>query len=975
MLSVANVRSPSAAASYFAADNYYTAADADRLGTWIGKGAERLGLKGEVSAWQFDAVLRGELPGGIQVGNAGQVHRPGTDLTFSLPKTWSLLALVGGDQRIIAAYREAVIATLRWAEKNAAQTRMETKAGYGRTQTDNLTIGLFQHDTNRNQEPNLHFHAVVANVTQGSDGKWRALRNDKLWSLNTLLNAMTMAHFRIAIEKMGYQAGPVGKHGNFEAAGISREQIRAFSTRREEVLDAVAERGENSPKARDVAVLDTRKGKLPVADRMGLIGAWQERAQAVGLNLTALIETSHTRAELHGLANPRGGTLWQRGLTRLRDFAQRIKGDPADPLIPPSVLKLDAPTIAAAQAVASAVRHLSQREAAFPREDLLKAALDFGLPTSIDHIDGRVNSLVASGALVKGKAEHRGWLASKDALMLETAILAGVEEGRGAASPVLDSDEARAKVQAVAAFNHGIALNRGQEDAAALVLASSDRIVAIQGVAGAGKSSLMKPVAQVLREEGKEVLGLAVQNTLVQMLERDTGIGSMTLARFLGQWDKLLQEPGNSALVAEARMALGNHVLIVDEASMVSNADKAKLVRLANLAEVQRLVLIGDRKQLGAVDAGKPFDLVQSAGIARATMEVNLRGRDPELRRAQAAAQAGRIDEALKALAPNTIETTGDGAIVAAEQWLGLSGQDRAHTAIYASGRALRSAVNSAVQQGRHANGELGPGSADLQVLSRVNATREELRYLGTYKHGMVMSLRSADRAQKLSAGDYTVVGIDHERKQLMFTDSKGRQHRFSPARLRPGDNNDRLSLFERQALRIFAGDRIRWTANDHKRGLFNADQASVVAIDAKGVTVQTSSGAALSLPRDDPMLKRLDLAYALNAHMAQGLTSDRGIAVMDSRERNLANQQTFLVTVTRLRDGLTLVADNAEKLGRAIKANSGEKTSALEVTERLKTAAAMGTAKRKDGIAAEAGPSHKPELSKDRVKPFEIGI
>lgn len=975
MLSVANVRSPSAAASYFAADNYYTAADADRSGTWIGKGAERLGLNGEVSAAQFDAVLRGELPGGIQVGNAGQAHRPGTDLTFSLPKSWSLLALVGGDQRIIAAYREAVIATLRWAEKNAAQTRMETKAGYGRTQTDNLTIGLFRHDTNRNQEPNLHFHAVIANVTQGGDGKWRALRNDKLWSLNTLLNAMTMAHFRIAIEKMGYQAGPVGKHGNFEAAGISREQIMAFSTRREEVLNAVAERGENSPKARDIAVLDTRKGKAHVADRLGLIGAWQERAQSVGLNLTGLIETSHTRAELQGLANPRGETLWQRGLAKLRDFAQRIKGDPADPLIPPSVLKQEAPTIAAAQAVASAVRHLSQREAAFPREGLLKAALDFGLPTTIDHIEGRVNALLASGALVRGKGEHRGWLASKDALVLETAILAGVEEGRGAASPVLEGDEARTKVQALAAFNHGIALNSGQERAAALVLASSDRIVAIQGVAGAGKSSVMKPVAQLLREEGKEVLGLAVQNTLVQMLERDTGIGSMTLARFLGQWGKLLQEPGNAALVAEARMALGNHVLIVDEASMVSNADKAKLVRLANLAEVQRLVLIGDRKQLGAVDAGKPFDLVQSAGIARATMEVNLRGRDPELRRAQAAAQTGRIDEALRALAPNTIETTGDGAIVAAEQWLALSREERARTAIYASGRALRSAVNAAVQQGRQANGELGPGSADLQVLSRVNATREELRYLGTYRQGMVLSLRSADRAQKLSAGDYTVVGLDHDRKQLTLTDSKGRQRRFSPARLRPGGDNDRLSLFERQALRIFTGDRIRWTANDHKHGLFNADQASVVAIDKKGITLQTSSGATLSLRKNDPMLKRLDLAYALNAHMAQGLTSDRGIAVMDSRERNLANQQTFLVTVTRLRDGLTLVADNAEKLGRAIKANSGEKASALEVTERLKTAAAKGIAKGKDGIAAEAGPTDKPELSKERVKPFEIGI
>ena len=971
MLSVANVRSPSAAASYFAADNYYTGADADRSGTWVGNGAERLGLEGRVNAEQFDALLRGELPGGIQVGNAGQAHRPGTDLTFSLPKSWSLLALVGGDQRIIDAYREAVIETLRWAEKNAAQTRMGSQAGYGKVATDNLVIGLFQHDTNRNQEPNLHFHAVVANVTQGSDGKWRALRNDKLWSFNTLLNSMTMARFRLSVEKMGYEAGLVGKHGNFEAAGIAREQVMAFSTRREEVL--AARRG-SGLEAGIVATLETRKGKEPVRDREGLLSSWRQRAEEVGLDLGSLIDASRMRTAAKALAGSRGQSLLQRGIAKLREFAQRIKGDPADPLIPAHVLKQDAPTIAAAQAVASAVRHLSQREAAFPREGLLKAALDFGLPTTVDHVETRVNALVRSGTLESGKGEHKGWLASREALDLESTILANVDQGRGAASPILDRSDAAERVQAVAAINHGISLNEGQENAASLVLSSHDRIVAIQGIAGAGKSSVMKPVAQLLREEGKQVLGLAVQNTLVQMLERDTGIQSMTIARFLAQWGRLLREPGNTTLLGEARSALGDHVLLLDEASMVSNEDKAKLVRLANLAEVQRLVLVGDKRQLGAVDAGKPFDLVQQAGIERANMDVNLRGRDPALRRAQAAAQEGRIEDALRALAPSTIEARGDSAIVAAEQWLALSPADRDRTSIYASGRSLRSAVNEAVQRGLKANGELGPRAARLSVHVRINATREELRHLGAYRAGMILNFRSFDRAQGLAAGDYTVKSIDHARKRLVLEDKKGRARNFSPSRLRPGAKNDRLSLFERKSLVAFEGDKIRWTDNDHKRALFNADQARIVAIDPKGITVETTSGKELRLSRSDPMLKRLDLAYALNAHMAQGLTSDRGIAVMDSRERNLSNRQTFLVTVTRLRDGLTLVADNAEKLGRAIKSNSGEKTSALEVTQRLKAAATKGLT-RDNGNEVVPSEKEKLELAKERVKPFEIGI
>ena len=661
MLSVANVRSSSAAANYFAADNYYATADADRSGQWLGKGAEALGLKGRVETKAFDAVLRGELPEGTTIGNPGQTHRPGTDLTFSLPKSWSLLALVGKDQRIIEAYREAVSETLAWAETNAGETRMVENGKVRTVQTGNLTVALFQHNTNRNQEPNLHFHAVVANVTQGEDGKWRTLKNDRLWSLNTLLNSAVMARLRTSVEKLGYEAGPVGKHGNFEARGISREQVMAFSTRRQEVLDA--RRGTGLEAGR-IAALATRSAKENIVDRSVLSKDWQETARNIRLDLGALIGASHLRAAQIERSAARPLSLFDRGLGLMRDFAARLRGDARDPLVPDHVLKRDAPTIAAAQAVASAVRHMSQREAAFGREALYKAALDFGLPTTMAHVERATRSLVRSGHLITGKGEHREWLASRDALESERRILASVEEGKNMIEPGIEREEAERRVQASAQINHGFRLNEGQLGAASLMLTSSDRTIAVQGVAGAGKSSVLKPVAQVLGEQGKPVIGLAIQNTLVQMLERDTGIPSKTLASFLKGWERLLQDPANTGLQAEAKAALKDHVLVLDEASMVSNGDKEKLVRLANLAEVHRLVLMGDRKQLGAVDAGKPFALLQDAGIARAEMNINLRGRDPILRRAQAAAQSGLVRSALDHLKAHTIEVEGDGAML-----------------------------------------------------------------------------------------------------------------------------------------------------------------------------------------------------------------------------------------------------------------------------------------------------------------------
>jgi conjugative relaxase-like TrwC/TraI family protein len=969
MLSVANVRSASAAASYFAADNYYARADADRSGQWLGKGADLLGLKGEVETAAFDALLRGELPDGSSVGNPGQKHRAGTDLTFSLPKSWSLLALVGKDQRIIEAYREAVIETLTWAEKNAAETRLVEQGKLRTVVTGNLAMGLFQHHTNRNQEPNLHFHAIVANVARGPDGVWRTLKNDKLWSLNTLLNSIAMARFRTSVEKLGYAVGPTLKHGNFEAKGITREQLMAFSTRRQEVL--AARQGPGLEAGR-IAALATRAPKEGMADRTVLGERWDAAARDVGLNLKPLVEAALLKAGQPELAANRPANLIERGRALLAEFAARIRGDVPDPLVPSQVLKGDRLSIAAAQAVASGVRHLSQREAGFERVALYKAALDFGLPTTISHVEHAVRALVRNGQLIEGKGAHKGWLASREAVELETRILAFAGEGRGAIAPSLTDAEAVERVQASAAINHGLTLNEGQLAAAGLILTSSDRTVAIQGVAGAGKSSVLKPVAEVLAEQGHPVIGLAVQNTLVQMLERDTGLRSQTLARFLKDWGKLIDEPGNGEHWAEAKAALGDHVLVLDEASMVANADKERLIRIANLASVHRLILMGDKKQLGAVDAGMPFALLQQGGVAKAEMSVNLRARDPVLRQAQAAAQAGMVHAALEHLKAHTVETKGDGAIVAAERWLALSPAERYQTMIFASGRRIRSAVNEAVQRGLLANREIGPETVTLGVLDRINLTREEMRYPAAYRPGMVLEVKKAERSHGLKRGEYNVDSIDEGEGTVRLIDKDGRQHRIRPSRVRNTGKDDNLGLYDPRKLELHRGDRIRWTRNDHERGLFNADRARILAIEGKLVTVETVKGDRVELKADDPMLRRIDLAYALNAHMAQGLTADRGIAVMDSRERNLANQKTFLVTVTRLRDHLTLVVDSASRLGGVMAQNKGEKTSALEVTERLRAAALTGSAK---GHEAEEPSRSREELQREKSRALNIGI
>jgi len=354
-------------------------------------------------------------------------------------------------------------------------------------------------------------------------------------------------------------------------------------------------------------------------------------------------------------------------------------------------------------------------------------------------------------------------------------------------------------------------------------------------------------------------------------------------------------------------------------------------------------------------------------------MDVNQRARSETLKRAQAAAQRGRTGEALGHLKDHVVEASENGAVFAAERWLALPPQEREATAIYASGRRLRAEINAAVQTGLAANGEIGPDRRELAVLSRVNATREELRHVRTYKPSMVLEVGSRQARQGLARGRYAVTSVDLDKGQIALSDERGRVHRLFPARIGLHGDSQALQLFERKALRLYTGDTIRWTANDHERGLINADRATVAAIDKDGVAVRSASGMEHRLANDDPMLARIDLAYALNAHMAQGLTSDKGIAVMDSRERRLLSGRNFLVTVTRLRDELTLILDNRDKVAVGLERNPGEKTSALEITERLGAAAAKG---QQAGLPREEV-QPKPELERSiaRVKPFEIGI
>ncbi len=941
MLSVASVKSASGAASYFAKDDYhaaeyYAGEHATEMSAWGGEGAKELGLSGEVSKEAFEKILNGIQPSGEAVGQVDK-RQSGVDLTFSMSKSASVMAYVAGDERVLKAHWNAVSATMSWVEKNFAEGRTyeRTKSGEP-VRTGNLVYALFQHDTSRALDPQGHIHVVIANMTRMADGAWRALHNGQLWKNNSTIGAAYNAQFRTELAKLGYETEITGKHGQFEIRGVPKEVIDEFSQRRAQILAKAEELGLSSTEALRSITSKTRDPKLNVEDRTSLRDSWRERAAALGFDGKALITQAMDRAG-RGQGEERIGSP-----SRLDEIVAGVREtvgslfSPKDPLVSRGIERLgvSAADYRTQHAVASAVRILEQREAAFLVPQVAKTALDLGLAgVTAEKVDQRISELIRQEKLIPGKSDRIDravtHVTTPDALATESKILSEIETGNGAAKPIVPPEQVIMRLTDASGDKQ---LNAGQMAAATLALSSSDRIVAVQGVAGAGKSTMIASVARVAEAEGRKVLGLAFQNKMVGDLREGAGIEAQTVSSFVNTYARHAMA-GRGEGYEGARNELKGTVLVLDEASMVGSTPMRHLVGIANALGVDRLVMIGDRQQLSSIDAGKSFALAQEGGIALARMDENLRQRTDQLQGVAALANRGAVREALGVLGDNFKATPGHVA-AAASQWLGLSAEDRDATALFASGRAARAELNTRVQEGLRADGTLSGEGRSLTVLVRLNTTHEELRYPQIYQPGQTLEVARAVREIGLRPGSYAVLGVDGKgRVQLQVG---GRTVHFDPQKINPLDKRDPMGLAQSEQIKLHEGDKIRWTQNDKQRGLDNAALARVVSVSGKGITVEAADKSLHELKNGDPMLERLGLAYALNMHMAQGITADKGIAVMSSTESNLSNQRLFNVTVTRVRDDLTLYTDNKDKLTAAIERNEGNKTSALETIGKI---------------------------------------
>jgi conjugative relaxase-like TrwC/TraI family protein len=937
MISVSGIKSSGGAARYYTTQDYYSEQHCIE-GAWYGAGAQTLGLQGEPTREAFQAVLEGRLPNGVELrGGASGEHRAGWDFCFAPDKSVSVAGLVYGDQRVVAAHEAAVRATLAKIDAEYTFARVRGSEGVRLVPAGGVVAAMWTHESSRALDPQLHTHVTIANAVQTADGQWRAMESRPLFAARHMLDAVYKAELAQRLQELGYRIEVDRARGTFALADVPKALADAYSQRAAAIEARLAKEGLSraaAPAQLRAAISEVSRGDKEHMDPAALRAHWQGIAQEHGVSVREQVAV-------------------------VREASARSAEDEWRQRIAPSEAY-------AARAVLDASAKLAERDAVFGHEVLLRDAQGLALGRStFAQIERAATEALSRGDLLARSTETGRAYTTPEAVGRERAVLAIEREGRGALAPVLDRTEAWRAVataeQRSAALGHG--WNTEQKAAAVGVLSTSSRVVAVQGIAGSAKTStVLATVAAEFRARGHEVVAIAPTASAARELGDALKTDARTLASHLGQLER---ERGPASAVDAAA---GRSVWVVDEASLVSAKDMATLLRGAERAGAQ-VVLSGDTRQLGSVEAGRAFGQLQAAGMETHTLGENVRQQNAMLRDAVKDAAEGRWAGAMDKMerAGGRVEEIGprnERMQAVARDYLERDPELRRQTLVVDNTRAGREDITREIRDALTTRGELGKEAVTIAALERRDLTQVEKKLVDSYHVGDTVKFQRDYQSQGITReATYTVERVDKATERVLLRDDKGSEATAWNPRSAGATTAE---VYETKQVELRTGDRVAFTRNDADRGIANNDRGTVRAVDGENgrVTIDADRGQrSVTLDRSREADRYVRHGYVQTSYSAQGQTAKE--VVMHAEGASPAtHQRSQYVQVSRAVDKATLYTDSRRELAGAVERRDGEKSAALDGTQ--KPAASRDS--RANAEAARPAPvAEKATLTSDR--------
>ncbi|PZD70399.1 Multifunctional conjugation protein TraI [Acaryochloris thomasi RCC1774] len=837
--------------TYHSKDNYYSQGDGLENSQWQGKFSEHQGLTGRITAEQWQQACNGKDNQGQALRRQQKNSRAGWDITLSANKSASLKALVDQDPRVLEAHRQAVTATVNYIEEHCIFAQVKQQGQVISEQTKQGQFALFKHDDNRNQEPQLHTHVVILNQTLCVDGKSRTLDSRELFNQKKTIGAYYDHSFAHQLHKQGFEIDWTGEH-TFEIRGYEPEQLESFSSRRQDIR----------------AYLEQQNIQLEQAtEHQKQIACLESRT-----------------AKVHKLT-PADHELQRESWKRISAELNIIHPQPQQDL--ERAYTRDSHPGSIQTVIEAAIESATAHQVAVSRprllQDCLRHAQAFYSPVEIEQALEQSEELIST---------DDGRLTTNRAIQREQLILEVANNGQ-------ESREALVTPEQVNAIAQEKGLNEGQAAGLLHMATSTDQITLLQGNAGVGKTYTLSAFRDVLDENAQQRLrGLAPSAATSEVLGQEAGMQSSTVDRYLLIPNKQLQR---------------DEILVIDEAGMLSTQQMAKLIEKANDLS-SRLILVGDTKQLSAVQAGAPFRLLQERSqLKTVTIDENLRQVTPQLKEAVDLAAEQQSQAALEIL-------DGHGCVKeipvlkarnhsVAKRYLSRPHERQVQTLIICDTNQDRQDITHQIRAAYIDRQTLGTEAQVIEMLHPKNLDKNAIAQAYSYEVGDVVRFRRSTK--QFPEPYYRVVDVQPNRLKL--------QDRFGEVKDCPIDKYKDREVFSAQEIELRVGDRLRFTRNHREWGQINGQLFTIDSFNPDGTISINTKGKIERLTPDQ--LVHVDYAYCRTVYAAQGWTAQEAIWAPG---KSPGKEQTY-VALSRAKSELEIVTTDRTGLGLSAQFSRGQ--------------------------------------------------
>lgn len=935
MVSVSKPMKASQATNYFDKDDYYLRSG----GTWHGQGAERLGLSGGVNKDDFLCVASGCDPrSGKAVIEAkseknGLDHRAGIDITFSPPKSVSLAALSNDIHKEL--HGKAVSSVLDYIEREMVTARQTTDGVTVAVRTGNMVVARFDHLTSRELDPQLHTHCFLANMTQREDEQWRATHNDAIYREQRFIGRMYDNELQRLYKEAGYQTVITDREkGTWELAGVTKELIKEFSERAEQVQTRFKELkemgaypGANDTELRKIATLETRKAKPEHIDKEYLKTKWENGFAKHGQSIEGL------------------------GM----DLEANRKEQPA-------------PALSTADYLERAAEVIHSQESAFAKADLLHTALKMSQGEhSVEAFEKAFHSSPDFVSLGEKRLDRTGntvemWT-TEAMIATEQSVVAAVKRGKGGFAAVATREEVEAflsrqeaqKTEALRAEGkregEGYQFTKGQREYIVSAITGNDSVLIAQGDPGVGKTTsreMIRLFNEELAGQGRQqhyTVGVAFTGKASGEIAAK-GVTASTIDSFLSRQIEAVAARTGKPEQAEGKIVVPKGAaieILVDEASMVSSQHLASIMHRAEEWRQQlnvpvKITLSGDTKQMVAIGAGRLFaDIQEKTDTERVHLTDITRQKAGTYTHEVAMAMNGGkdTDRALRILKDNgrVVEDSDRQKLVGAavNAYLDFARKGETGfvvTALNADRQELNSRVRAElVKEGRVAEGE------SYNVLVPAGNSGSRLVAADNFRPGQVITYAGGEGAgiRAGSRGEVTAVDPTANTVTVRYGKDVEVAHNLR-------DDWQKLSVHDRQERRFGVGDEVVFLKNDRKLGVTNGDRGKVTGIEDGRLTVfLPGSGHKVSFKVAEASRGKgglsyafLDHGYAITTEKSQGTTVQNSVVFAYVKPDGLSPDRKAL---SKVLDG--------EPVGRMAHDRAMTTMSAAEANWQSKTAIA----------------------------------